>query len=374
MKCPNCNKDGMVHSRAGWLCVSCGHLEPDTGSPAGDTKIAVGKASHDRMRDARKDEDAADLGAKHPSKIPLTPDEVIKPEPNKAEDTPTDTADAAPAPEPPHPAAPWEAPAAKDDDAKEPKPEESEKDESKEADEPDETDDKSTQDNEPEKPDNQPEPEEPKSAPEALVAETAPGTTAPPTLPLNGKPPLTPHTHPRPVNAKAIALVVIIFAIAAIVFGVGYAQKFLNHKPAATATPTPSPSPSVSISPSTSPSPSTSASPSSSPSATPTPSASANDAQRKTDLATYVTAYKATASGGYYSTNPPKVNVSATDPSTHQAYTIITTPPTTPGQIQYKAGGQCGGPGITPGKSSTRYVALYTKLESSATPYCLDVR
>jgi hypothetical protein len=98
------------------------------------------------------------------------------------------------------------------------------------------------------------------------------------------------------------------------------------------------------------------------------------DAQRQTDLAQYVAAYKALAVNGFYPTNPPAVSVSATDPSTGQPYTVVTTTPATPGQVQYKAGGSCTGPAHVPGTKSTHYVALYTQLESSPTPYCLDVK
>jgi hypothetical protein len=105
-----------------------------------------------------------------------------------------------------------------------------------------------------------------------------------------------------------------------------------------------------------------------------TPNVAANDQKRQSDLALYVAAYKATAKNGFYSVNPPAVNVTATDPTTGQLYAVAKTAPAALGQIQYKPGGQCTGPGKTPGATGTRYLALFVKLEASATPYCLDVK
>ena len=104
------------------------------------------------------------------------------------------------------------------------------------------------------------------------------------------------------------------------------------------------------------------------------PTAETRDAQRKTDLAAYVAAVKASSTNGYYPTAVPQVPVTATDPSTGAPYVVSTAAAATTGQIQYHAGGACVGPGVTPGKSSTRFVAFYTVLESSPTPYCIDVQ
>lgn len=120
-------------------------------------------------------------------------------------------------------------------------------------------------------------------------------------------------------------------------------------------------------------------SPSAPPSATPTPSpaassdAGARDARRKTDLAAYVAAFRSTASGGYYKTNPPAVSVNAKDPSTGAAYQVSRNKAIALGQIEYRAGGRCTAPDITPGTASTRYIALHMKLEGQA-DYCLDVK
>jgi hypothetical protein len=131
------------------------------------------------------------------------------------------------------------------------------------------------------------------------------------------------------------------------------------------------PSPTVAI---VTASPAASESPSPTASAAPAADPTANNAQRQTDLAKYVAAYRATAVSGYFKTKPPAVSVSATDPSSNQAYTIVTTKPMATGQIYYWAGGQCGGAGFTPGKTSTKYLALETLLEGQTTPVCLDVK
>ena len=127
--------------------------------------------------------------------------------------------------------------------------------------------------------------------------------------------------------------------------------------PASTATPTPSTTPAASAAPTVA-----------------GGDCTARDTQRRNDLALFVSAYKTLGQNGYYPTNPPVVTVGANDPSTGQPYAVGTTGPTALGQIQYKAGATCEGKTVTPGAKSTHYVALYTMLETSSTPYCLDVK
>jgi hypothetical protein len=105
----------------------------------------------------------------------------------------------------------------------------------------------------------------------------------------------------------------------------------------------------------------------------PVTSAATRDAQRQSDLALYVTAYKATAVRGFYPINPRPVTVSATDPTTGASYVVSKAPLSGVGQIQYIPGGVCAGPAHTPGATGSRYLALTTALESGA-PYCLDVK
>ena len=107
---------------------------------------------------------------------------------------------------------------------------------------------------------------------------------------------------------------------------------------------------------------------------TPTPDIAARDIQRETDLLSYVTAYHATSTGGYYPVNPATVSTAIADPATGVAYVIVTTTPDEIGQIEYLAGGSCGGTNVTPGKALTRQVALFAKLEGSDNLYCLDVK
>ncbi len=102
--------------------------------------------------------------------------------------------------------------------------------------------------------------------------------------------------------------------------------------------------------------------------------AAADNAARQSALAQYAAAYAASAQNGYLFTNPPQVSVAATDPVSHQPYTVQTTAPTALGQIEYAAGHQCSGASITPGKLATRHVALYTLLQGLTAPACLEVK
>jgi len=114
-----------------------------------------------------------------------------------------------------------------------------------------------------------------------------------------------------------------------------------------------------------------------SPSAAATPNASsaqARDLKRKADLAAYAAAVKAAATNGYYPTAAPGISGAVVDPTTGKSYAVATTPAANLGTIQYLAGGKCNAPSVTPGKTSTRYIALSTKLETDSAPYCLDVQ
>ena len=122
-----------------------------------------------------------------------------------------------------------------------------------------------------------------------------------------------------------------------------------------------------------------SATPTPTPTATPvaTPdaaSAQARDLKRKTDLAAYAAVVKAAATNGYYPTAAPAVSGTALDPTTGKSYAVATTLAANLGSIRYLAGGKCTAPSVTPGKTSTRFIALYTKLETDSAPYCLDVK
>jgi hypothetical protein len=114
MKCSNCSND-MVQSRAGWLCLSCGHIElnPAGTVPAADLTISTGRESHDQMRAS-----AAAAAAASDAPADATADGAsAKPAEDATPviDTSTDAAstDNAVVPPPPVAAAPWEtAPAA----------------------------------------------------------------------------------------------------------------------------------------------------------------------------------------------------------------------------------------------------------------------
>lgn len=117
------------------------------------------------------------------------------------------------------------------------------------------------------------------------------------------------------------------------------------------------------------------ATPSATPTATPdASSAQARDLKRKTDLAAYAASVKAAATNGYYPTAAPAVSGAVVDPTTGKSYAVATTPAASLGAIQYLAGGKCGAASVTPGKTSTRYISLSTKLETDTAPYCIDVK
>src|SRR6266403_5919224 len=51
MKCSNCSNE-MIQSRAGWLCISCGHIESVSAEGGLGASIATGKDGHDQSRAA----------------------------------------------------------------------------------------------------------------------------------------------------------------------------------------------------------------------------------------------------------------------------------------------------------------------------------
>jgi len=199
-----------------------------------------------------------------------------------------------------------------------------------------------------------------------------------PTIPIL-KEPLIAKTHPEPSSAKTVmmivgALVIVTCATVAAYFftssknstKVGQNATASQEKSAAgsgesaavldkSATPTPSPSPKTVATSEAS-------------------TAQARDLKRKADLAAYAASVKAAATNGYYPTAAPGISATAVDPTTGKSYAVATTPAATLGSIQYLAGGKCTAPNVTPGKTSTHYIALSTKLETDSAPYCLDVQ
>jgi hypothetical protein len=95
---------------------------------------------------------------------------------------------------------------------------------------------------------------------------------------------------------------------------------------------------------------------------------------RESNLAAYLNGYKAISDNGYFPDTPPNLSVQIEDPTTGQPYIVSTSPLTGVGQIQYIPGGSCSGPGVTPGKTGTRYLALKLLPSPTSAPYCLDVR
>jgi len=198
--------------------------------------------------------------------------------------------------------------------------------------------------------------------PTATPAADPPATPAATAAPTNGKPPLQPETHPKKHKFHLFGMSL----VAAVAFGTSCLAMYSaftapSHSAsnnsahavlgAATVAPNPSDTPAPT------------------PSATPTAStapAVATDDQTKADLAAYATAYQGAAASGYFPTNPPAVS-----PQTSRPYTVITAAPTVPGQVYYQAGGVCGAPAHTPGRTGTRYLSLTTLL-STGNPYCLD--
>jgi hypothetical protein len=108
------------------------------------------------------------------------------------------------------------------------------------------------------------------------------------------------------------------------------------------------------------------------PAPTPSSTADSRNAQRKSDLAAFLSAYRAQAANGYYQTNPPAVTSGPSDPSTGQPYIVSKNKAVAVGDIQYWPGGVCTGAAHTPGATSTKYLALVIVLDDSHTTYCID--
>jgi hypothetical protein len=110
---------------------------------------------------------------------------------------------------------------------------------------------------------------------------------------------------------------------------------------------------------------------------TPAPASAYQAAQvatRESNLAAYLNGYKAVSDNGYFPDTPPHLTVQIEDPTTGQPYVVSTSPLSGVGQIQYIPGGSCSGPGVTPGKTGTRYLALKLLPSPTSAPYCLDVQ
>jgi hypothetical protein len=84
MKCSNCSNE-MVRSRAGWLCISCGHIEAATDSAGPTPQIALGKDSHEQMRNAQVADDIPVDNSTSTDDKPAAPDQTDAP----VSDTPT---------------------------------------------------------------------------------------------------------------------------------------------------------------------------------------------------------------------------------------------------------------------------------------------
>lgn len=202
---------------------------------------------------------------------------------------------------------------------------------------------------------------------EATVTEVASTPVVPQTLT-----PVSPETHPHP---KANSWVILVLILVIIVGALGYWLFFTTSSPLARQVVN-TPLVSILVVGSDSPSPSASAGPNVSPSSSPAAPGDivSRDSQRKTYLANYATAYKSSSYSGFYPLKPANIAYSVGDPTTNGAYIVQTSSTTGLGQIYYHAGGQCGGAGVTPGATGTRYLSLTLQLEAGNAPYCIDVK
>ena len=225
-----------------------------------------------------------------------------------------------------------------------------------------------------------PVPEAPTTTP--IVASIAPSTDKlPEASPAPSKLPLIAKTHPEPKSGKTTmmivgALVIVTCAVVAAYFitsskpasKVGQKAALTQEQSAGNkgedATPIQSPTPVATAS----------TTPVAAASTAPIASASTRDAKRKTDLAAYAAVVKAAGANGFYPTNAPAISAQAIDPTTGKTYVISTTTVNSLGAIQYLAGGKCGAASVTPGKASTRYISLSTKLEGASVLYCMNVQ
>lgn len=210
--------------------------------------------------------------------------------------------------------------------------------------------------------------ETPKPTGDAVIGQDAPAEPA-------AKKPLTPETHPKPVDHKTVIASIIAGFVLILVGLTAYFALATPGHPFALltpTTPTPSPAPEASTTPS--------AAPSVTPTPTPAPTAATRDAERKTSFNKYLSAYRGTISNGFYAVTPPSVNVSQTDPTTTKAYVIATELPAASvlGTVYYLAGYQCTNEQTatkqaTPGKTSTKYVALAMYLETTGKLFCQNI-
>jgi hypothetical protein len=214
-------------------------------------------------------------------------------------------------------------------------------------------------------------------ASEAPIPQAEPIET-PTALPIvPGKEPLIAKTHPESSSAKTAmmivgALVIVTCAaVAAYYFTLGKPANKVgqNASSSRVASAGAASEPAAVLDASTTPTPSASVAASSQPS-----SAQARDVKREDDLATYSAAVKALGSNGFYPTAVPAISGQLLDPTTGNAYIVATVPAASLGAIQYLAGGKCGAPTGIPGKISTRYISLSTKLETASAPYCINVQ
>jgi hypothetical protein len=204
---------------------------------------------------------------------------------------------------------------------------------------------------------------EPADAPVSLVV--TPSADVVNATPVGAKPALQPVTHPQPLNGTQIALLGGIVLVALIGGVIAYsaiagptAFSRFSSKSAA-ATPISTPKPVLGASDIATP--------------TPAPDPAAVDAQRRADLTSYASAYKATAQNGFFATSAPAISYTANDPVTQLPYQIVNSLPAS-GEIRYWAGGSCTGTSVKPGSKGTRYLALQIPMAGSDQPYCLDVK
>lgn len=210
-----------------------------------------------------------------------------------------------------------------------------------------------------------PVPEAPVSPMPVAVATEAPlpVAEAAPAAPV--KAPLIAKTHPEPSSVKSAMMIV--GALVIVTLATVAAYYFTTAKSAKKVGQNANPTVDTEVAQAT-------AQPAVLDASTPdTSSAQARDAKRKSDLAAYAATVKAAGSDGFYPTSAPTLPSQLTDPTSGKAY-AVSVQPAALGQIQYNAGGQCDGSSITPGRTSTRYIALLTKLEGDPTPYCLNVK
>ncbi len=207
--------------------------------------------------------------------------------------------------------------------------------------------------------------------PVAVASEVPlPVVEAAPAAPV--KAPLIAKTHPEPSSAKTVMMIV--GALVIVTCATVAAYYFTTAKSAKKVGQNANPTVDTALAQATSQPAVLEASTPPAPVVTPdASSAQVRDAKRKADLAAYAATVKAAGSNGFYPTSAPALPSQLTDPTSGKAY-AVSVQPAALGQIQYNAGGQCDGSSITPGRTSTRYIALLTMLEGDPTLYCLNVK